>query len=202
MRAPARSVSAWSRPARVATAGAAVVVLLLATAFTLAATPGRALAQDSEAAAQASIDSRPAALLGRTGLPLPRFVSLRAGEVNLRAGPGLRYPIEWVYNRRNLPVEIIDEFDTWRRIRDWEGTEGWVHQSMLQGDRTLRVTGETRALRSESQDAAQAVALVEDGAIGRIQACSGRWCQASFGDYEGWLRRDEFFGTYPHETFE
>jgi SH3-like domain-containing protein len=78
---------------------------------------------------------------------LPRFVSLRASEVNLRTGPGIRYPIEWVFKRRDLPVEVVDEFESWRRIRDWEGTLGWVHQSMLRGRRTALVTGEPRVLR-------------------------------------------------------
>ena len=77
--------------------------------------------------------------IGESGLTLPRFVSLRASEVNMRTGPGTRYPIAWVYKQRNLPVEIVDEFDTWRRIRDWEGSEGWVHQSMLHGRRSIMV---------------------------------------------------------------
>ena len=72
-----------------------------------------------------------------TGLPVPRFVSLRSAEVNVRTGPGTRYPVEWVFVKRDIPVEITAEFDTWRRIRDWEGTEGWVHQSMLSGKRAI-----------------------------------------------------------------
>src|SRR3546814_20543597 len=105
------------------------------------------LAQEEPAAGEAETgpdgeaeSARPAPP-GRTGLPLPRFVTLRADEVNLRTGPGTRYPIDWVYQRRGMPVEIIDEFDTWRRIRDWQGTEGWVHQSMVQGPPGLLVTG-------------------------------------------------------------
>ncbi len=75
-----------------------------------------------------------------TGLPLPRYVSLRAEEVNMRTGPGVRYPVDWVYKRRNLPVEIIAEFGTWRKIRDVEGAQGWIHQSMLSNRRTFSVT--------------------------------------------------------------
>ena len=85
---------------------------------------------------------RSSAAKGASGLPLPRFVSLRANEVNLRSVPGIRFPIDWVYRRSGLPVEVIDEFDTWRQVRDWEGTTGWVHKSMVQGRRTVRVTGE------------------------------------------------------------
>ena len=98
--------------------------------------PCRRRAQEAGAQTPAEATQRPAPP-GRTGLPLPRFVTLRANEVNLRSGPGTRYPIDWVYRRSGMPVEIIDEFDTWRRIRDWQGTEGWVHQSMVQGRRGI-----------------------------------------------------------------
>ena len=83
-----------------------------------------------------------------SGLPLPRFVSLRAAEVNMRTGPGVQYPVEWVYRRQALPMEVIAEYGTWRKVRDWQGTQGWVHQSMLGGRRTLIVTGKVRTVRS------------------------------------------------------
>jgi len=136
---------------------------------------------------------------GRTGLPLPRFVSLRAEEVNLRTGPGTRYPIDWVYRRRGLPVEIIDEFDTWRRIRDWQGTEGWVHQSMVQGQRGLLVTGKRHTLRRRPEAAAPGVALVEAGVVGVLERCEAEWCEVTLGSYSGWLERDAFYGLYPGE---
>ncbi len=88
------------------------------------------------------------------GLPIPRFVSLRTNPINLRAGPGVRYPVDWVYVRRYLPVEVIDEFDTWRQIRDPAGAEGWVHQSMLSGKRTAVVTGSVRTLKRDGDEAA------------------------------------------------
>ena len=119
-------------------------ICLLAAALLLAQAPPTAAQDPANPPAEAARQTeRP----GRTGLPLPRFVSLRADQVNLRTGPGVRYPIDWVYRRRDLPVEIIDEHETWRRIRDWEGTIGWVHQSMLQGVRNAMVTGEPRTLR-------------------------------------------------------
>ncbi len=140
---------------------------------------------------------------GRTGLPLPRFVSLASGEVNLRAGPGRQYPIEVVYRRARMPVEVIDEFDTWRRIRDWEGTVGWVHGSLLSGRRTLRVLGtELVALRRDPRDDAPLVARVEPGVIGDLERCEGGWCRATLGGFEGWLRRQDFYGTLPKENLE
>ena len=139
---------------------------------------------------------------GQTGLPLPRFVSLRASEVNLRAGPGIRYPIQWVYQRRNMPVEVIEEFETWRRIRDWEGTDGWVHQSMIQGRRSFLVTGQERLLLREPEGGAPPVARLQVGVVGELFGCNGRWCEVSAGGYGGWLPRDAFYGVYPDETVD
>src|SRR5215510_12751233 len=111
-----------------------------------------------------------------TKLPIPRFVSLRSGEVNLRTGPGTNYPVDWVFVRRGLPVEIIAEFDVWRKIRDWQGTVGWVHQSMLDGKRTARVTGADRELRTEPAESAGVVARLAPGVIGRLLECNPAWC--------------------------
>jgi len=136
---------------------------------------------------------------GRTGRPLPRFVSLRASKVNLRTGPGARYPIDWVYQRAGLPVEIIDEFDTWRRIRDWQGTIGWVHQSMLQGRRTVMILGERRLMRRRPDPQAPGVAYLEPGAIAALESCEGLWCELSAGGFRGWLEAAAFYGLYASE---
>jgi SH3-like domain-containing protein len=134
-----------------------------------------------------------------TKLPIPRFVSLRSNEVNMRTGPGTIYPVEWVYVRRGLPVEVIAEFDVWRRIRDWQGTMGWVHQSMLDGRRTARITGADRDLRNEPAEAGSIVVRLAPGVIGRLLECDAAWCKIDAEGYRGWLRRDEFWGTYPDE---
>ena len=137
-----------------------------------------------------------------TGLPLPRFVSLRATEVNMRAGPGVRYPVDWVYRRRNLPVEVIAEFGTWRQVRDVQGTQGWVHQSMLSNRRMISVTGQRRSLRQKANSDSPAVAELEAGVVGALLACpeGSGWCKMEFGEVSGWLRRVEFWGTYPGEN--
>ncbi len=137
-----------------------------------------------------------------TGLPLPRFVHLRAQEVNLRTGPGVQYPVEWVYHRQNLPVEIIAEYNTWRKVRDWQGTQGWVHQSMLGGERTFIVVGAVRTIRRSSGTKSPPQARAEPGVIGRLLACPGEsaWCEVEIGNVRGWLRRVEFWGTYQAET--
>ena len=144
------------------------------------------------------------AQIKRSGLPLPRFVSLRATKVNMRSGPGVQYPVEWVYKRRRLPMEVIAEYGTWRKVRDWQGTQGWVHQSMLAGKRTFIVTDAVRTLRSRTDRQSQAVARVEPGVIGVIIGCptESQWCKVEAGSREGWLRRVEFWGVYRHETLE
>ncbi len=139
-----------------------------------------------------------------SGLPLPRYVSLRAKEVNLRTGPGVRYPVEWVYHRRGLPLEVIAEFSTWRKVRDGQGTEGWVHQSLLSSRRTFSVTGQTRTVRRRPESKSKSVARVELGVIGQLLQCPDGtgWCKVDVGGHVGWLRRVEFWGTYPSETIK
>lgn len=145
-----------------------------------------------------------AAKAGGSGLPLPRFASLRSDEVNLRSGPGVRYPVDWVYTRRDLPVEVIAEFEAWRKIRDWQGTEGWVHESMLSSRRMVVVIGEQRRLLNAPDETAPALALVDPNVVGRLLDCPrGRaFCKVAFASYQGWLRRDSLWGIYPGEYFE
>jgi SH3-like domain-containing protein len=135
-------------------------------------------------------------------LPLPRFVSLRAEEVNLRAGPGSRYPVEWVYQRKQLPVEIVAEFEHWRKIRDWQGTEGWVHQSMLTGRRSFIVTSREATLRSRPEPNAPVAARLEATVIGSLIECQPQWCRADAAGVRGWIPRTDFWGAYPRETLK
>jgi len=188
--------------------------VILAVAVLLA--PGSALAQTTsqipitdattdvttEATADATTGEIANAGSTAINLKLPRFASLRADEVNLRAGPGTRYPIEWVYKRRNLPVEVIDEFDTWRRIRDWQGTEGWVHQSMLNGRRSIIIVDDLAMLQRDPQEDARGVARLEAGVIGRVDSCGDIWCVVTAFNRKGWLRREQFYGVYPGEEIQ
>jgi len=139
-----------------------------------------------------------------SGLPLPRFVSLRADEVNLRTGPGKRYPIEWIYSRKDLPVEVVAEFESWRKIRDWQGSEGWVLQTMLSSRRMMVVIGGPHPLRANDSDSGEPVAMVEAGVLGRLLQCPRNrdFCRAEIGRTQGWLRRDEIWGVYKGEWIE
>ncbi len=143
--------------------------------------------------------------LGRvSSLPIPRFVSLRTDPVNLRTGPGTRYPITWVYQRRLLPVEVVDEFDTWRRIRDPDGEEGWVHQSMLSGERTGLVSGDVSPVYKGSTTASTIVAQISPGVVIRVERCPEQieFCLIEADGIEGWLRRGLFWGLYDGETID
>jgi SH3-like domain-containing protein len=139
-----------------------------------------------------------------TGLPLPRFAALRSDEVNMRSGPGTRFPIDWTYQRRELPVEIVREFELWRRIRDPEGTEGWVHQSTLMGRRSFIVRGAPGSevmLRRRAEDQAQPIARLRPGVVGRLRACEANspWCEAQIGEFRGHIRRADIWGVGPNE---
>jgi SH3-like domain-containing protein len=140
------------------------------------------------------------AVAAEKALPVPRFVSLRADEVNLRTGPGERYPIDWVLTRKGLPVEIVEEFEGWRKIRDAQGTEGWVHQRMVTGARNVVVTGEVRTLRADPDVAAPAVARAEPGVIAHLLDCRDTWCRVDLQGMKGWLKRSEIWGVYPTEA--
>ncbi len=133
---------------------------------------------------------------------LPRFASLRADDVNMRVGPGARYRIDWVYKRRELPVEIMREFDVWRYVRDADGIQGWMQQATLMGRRTFIIQAADATLRDEPQETAHAVAVLKIGVIGRIRTCeaSSDWCHVQAGSYRGYLRREQFWGTLPHEA--
>jgi SH3-like domain-containing protein len=133
---------------------------------------------------------------------LPRFASLRSDDVNMRAGPGTRYRIDWVYKRRDLPVEIEREFDVWRWVRDADGIQGWVHQATLMGRRGFVVQKADATLRSEANDTASAVAILKPGVIGRIRSCEAAsdWCNVQTGSYRGYLRRGQFWGVFPDEA--
>jgi SH3-like domain-containing protein len=135
-------------------------------------------------------------------LPVPRFVSLRSDPVNVRTGPGERYPIDWVFNRKDLPVEIVAEFENWRKIRDVEGAEGWVHQRMLVGRRSILVRDKIRELHRKPQPEAEVVARLEPNVIAKLIECQGPWCRVEAQGIAGWLRRGEVWGVYPNETVQ
>lgn len=172
------------------------------TAAGVAAGAAAGAALGAAATAPAAPPPPPKPAIGSaTGLPLPRFAALGSNQVNLRIGPDLRYKIEWTYQRKDLPVQIVEEHDNWRRIRDPEGTEGWVQRPLLTSRRSFLVQGEERALRRRAEDGAETVARLKPGVIGAIRKCEAEsaWCEAKVGDYRGWIKRSEIWGVAKHE---
>lgn len=140
---------------------------------------------------------------GASGLPVPRFVSLKSDEVNVRTGPGTRYPISWVYKRADMPVEVIEEFDVWRKIRDCDGTVGWVHKTMLEGKRNVIIKGKKAQLvRADHEKDARPMLKVEPTVIARLVECTKTWCRIQVDGHKGWIEKSGIWGVYPDEVIE
>lgn len=150
--------------------------------------------------------------VGTSGLPLPRFVSLKSNQVNVRVGPGRDYDIAWIFVKGGLPVEVFQESDNWRRIRDAAGNSGWVFHSLLSGRRTALVTpwasnAEPLPLYRERSVGAKLNARLESGLLLNIVECDGEWCRADLRDadnqsYRGFVQQDKLWGVYPNEDFD
>ncbi len=142
---------------------------------------------------------------GDSGLAIPRFVSLRSNHINARSGPGPRYPIEWVYMQKSAPVEIIAEFELFRKIKDWQGSETWVHKSMLSGKRFIKViTPGENNIYAKDDYKAKIIARVEDEVIGEVKKCpvNSDFCLIDFDGAEGWIPRQNLYGIYPDEIID
>lgn len=135
---------------------------------------------------------------------LSRYVSLRANEVNLRVGPGDQYPIVWVYHRPGLPLEVVAEFDVWRRVRDWQGEEGWVHSNMLSTQRTVIIVDGIQPLRQKPDGASPAVARADSGVVARLLRCpkSSIWCRIEVNGLRGWTLRLHIWGVHQGEVYD
>jgi SH3-like domain-containing protein len=169
-----------------------LAVLIALAAFALPSAP----AHSEEAAAGAA-----------SGLPLPRFVSLKADRVNLRAGPTRDHDVTWVFTRAGLPVEITAESENWRRIRDSEGTEGWVYHSLLSSRRTALVApwskkDESFALHQSGDGNARVTAQLQPGVLGSVKSCDKKWCRIFGEGFDGYIEQERLWGVYPDEAVE
>jgi SH3-like domain-containing protein len=153
----------------------------------------------SAAAAQAGSDAT-------SGLPVPRFVSLKTDRVNVRGGPDKDHDVAWIYTRVGWPVEITAEFENWRRIRDSDGTEGWVYHSLLSGKRMAAVQLKSKtdlaALHARPDADSLVTAQLQSGVLGSIKHCTGAWCRLIGDGFDGWIEQNRLWGVYPDETIE
>jgi SH3-like domain-containing protein len=138
-------------------------------------------------------------------LQVPRFVSLKSDHVNVRAGPTKDQAVNWVFMRAGLPVEITAEFETWRRIRDWEGAEGWVYHSLLSGRRTGMVTAKSKddlvPLYGRADKKSAVTAMLQAGVLGSVTRCKDGWCELRGEGFDGWIEQDRLWGVYPNEVY-
>ena len=166
--------------------GAALAALF---ALTLAAAPVRA-AGDS----------------GTSGLPVPRFVSLKTDRVNVRGGPEKDHDVTFIYTRTGWPVEITAEFENWRRIRDYDGSEGWVYHSLLSGKRMaavqLKSTTDLASLHAKPDEQSLVTARLQSGVLGTVKHCTGAWCRIAGDGFDGWIEQNRLWGVYPDEKVE
>ena len=141
-----------------------------------------------------------------SGLPVPRYVSLKSDRVNLREGPSKDHRTSWVFQRAGLPVEITAEFETWRKVRDSEGSEGWILHSLLSGRRTALIApwkkAEVLALFAKPDATTDVQAKLQAGVIANIKTCNGKWCRVYGDGFDGYIEQTNLWGAYPDEKVE
>ncbi len=167
-----------------------IIIPVLFFAFCAVFVPAKGFAQGAEA-------------FNSSGLPIPRFVSLRSDKVFMRTGPALRYPIKWIYVQAGMPIEVVQEFDTWRKVRDIAGDEGWIHQSLLSGRRNVIVKEEgSVTLYRKAELTAKPVARLEKNVQGVIEQCLATWCEIEAGGFSGWVEKKSLYGVYASEELD
>lgn len=132
---------------------------------------------------------------------IPRFVSTKANEVNVRAGPGIKYPLKWVFNQKGEPVEVINESDQWRHIRDIDNEYGWIHSSVLSGKRTVVILSDKieYLYRSPSHESKVIAHLEPNVRCEFKKKCTATMCKLNCKSYIGWVNRKAIWGIYDYE---
>lgn len=157
----------------------------------------------ADAPAPSPTATQPAQVTGPvTNLPLPRYVSLKADKGNVRRGPGLTHRIDWVFTRRDMPLEIVGEYGHWRRVRDQDGAGGWIHYTLLSGVRTAIVETDQLSLLSKPHPRATEKARAQAGVVARLEKCGPDWCRIKAGGTRGWVPKQTLWGVRPDESFE
>lgn len=135
-------------------------------------------------------------------LPVPRFVSIGSDRANVRTGPGERYPIDWVFVKKDVPVKVVAEYGRWRKIEDADGAQGWVYGALLSGRRYALVIGGQRTVYVEPDASTNPVFFADAGVMGRLESCRHDWCEIDVKGYKGWIPKTQIWGALPGEEFE
>ncbi|WP_052699665.1 SH3 domain-containing protein [Martelella endophytica] len=146
---------------------------------------------------------------GASGAPLPRFAIIKPDRARMRVGPGFNYATKWIYKKPGLPVEITEEYSVWRQVRDADGTEGWMHVSVLSSVRNAMVAPWLRTdkdvpfldIKAQQDDSARDVATIQPGAIVFMKDCDGTWCEVETSGITGYMHQNDLWGVYPDEVF-
>ena len=161
------------------------------------------IADDDAAKLHAELDVEVEKSIGSvTGLPLPRYVSLKSGKGRVRRGPRRSHPIEWEFTHRGMPLEIVGEYEHWRRIRIWDGSGGWMHYSLLSGARTVVVVGDEVPLHVTPEDGSATTAVALKDVVAKLGKCSDEWCHIRVDRHRGWVLKSQIWGVYAHEIRE
>jgi SH3-like domain-containing protein len=136
-----------------------------------------------------------------SGLPLPRFASLKSDNVFVRTGPSMDYPIKWIYKKDGLPVEIIQEFDSWRKIKDSNGDIGWAHKILLTGKKMAQIMSQDAAIAYNNTEMERPVVKFENGVVVSVEECQKLMCRVHFAPYEGWIEKKHLWGVYGSDIF-
>lgn len=159
-------------------------------------------AANAQETTEATADATDVVLGPETNLPMPRYVSLKASEANVRRGPSLTHRIDWVFKRRDMPLQVVAEYGHWRRVIDRDGQGGWVHYTMLSGSRTVIIDENMMALRTRPDAGAPENAVLEAGVIAKLDECSLTWCWLEAGGYKGWAPKGVLWGVEADEVRE
>ncbi|HEY0594190.1 MAG TPA: SH3 domain-containing protein [Sphingopyxis sp.] len=127
-------------------------------------------------------------------VPLPYWASISVDEARMRKGPSPDVPVIWEYRRKDLPVRVVARFETWRKIEDPDGTQGWMAARLLSRTRTAIVTGEIRPMREEANVSAAVAYRAQPGVVGRITDCKNGWCLFDVKGRKGWIQTDHIWG--------
>ena len=158
---------------------------------------------DDAANSYAALDAEVERSVGSvTGLPLPRYVSLKSSRGRVRRGPSRSHPIEWEFTHRGMPLEIVGEYEHWRRVRIWDGSSGWMHYSLLSGSRTVVVVGDEVSLHVTPEDNSVITAVAQKDVVARLGKCNGEWCHIRVDGHRGWVLKSRLWGVYADETRE